>query len=747
MLARVGAFAARRHRRILVVTVVLFVLAAVFGAGVAARLSLGGFEDEAAESTRARELLDEHFNGQPNLVLLVEPVASASVDEPAVAAAGRVLTEELAAEPGVGAAVSYWTLGSPPPLRSGSGSSALVLAVIEGGDDVVAARAAELVPAYTRENAVVRVRPGGLAAVFDEIGRVIEEDSVRAEMLALPLTLLLLVLVFGSVVAATLPLAIGILSIVGTFVVLRVVASFTEVSIYSLNLTTAMGLGLAIDYSLFVVSRFREELRDAATTTDAVVRTVRTAGRTVTFSALTVAVSLGALLVFPLAFLRSFAYAGIAVVVLATLGAVVVLPAILAALGPRVDRWVLWRRSTPPVGEGRWHRIAMFVMRRPLAIAVGVTTLLLVLGTPFLGVRLGLPDDRVLPADATSRVVSDQIRRDYPSRESAALSVVLPDVSDVDARRDELSAYAARLSTIPGTARVDAVTGSYVGGRLVFPATAAAQRFRGDAGVYLSVVPGVEPLSDAGEGLAREVRRAPSPLGRVLVAGPAAELIDTKASILDRIPVAAALIALATFVVLFLSFGSVLVPAKAVVLNLLSLSATFGAMVWVFQDGHLADVLDVTATGTLTATMPILMFCIAFGLSMDYEVFLLSRVKEEHDRTGDNALSVAVGLERSGRIVTAAALLISVVFAAFAVTSSVSFMKLFGVGLTMAVIVDATLIRGALVPAFMKLAGEANWWAPQPLRRVYDRFGISEHDPLDDLDPVAASADRAAARR
>ncbi|HVE62718.1 MAG TPA: MMPL family transporter [Mycobacteriales bacterium] len=733
MLARIGGFAARRHRLVLIAAVLLFLAAGILGAGVAERLSLGGFEDKGAESTRARELLDERFGGQPNLVLLVEPTTG-DVDDPAVAAAGRALTAELGKEVGVGGVASYWTLGNAPPLRSKTGDSALVLAVIEGGDDVVADVAEQLVPRYTREDgAVISVRPGGIAAVFDEVGKTIEKDAVRAELVALPITLILLVLIFGSVVAATLPLAIGLLSIVGTFVVLRVVASFTEVSLYSLNLTTAMGLGLGIDYSLFMVSRYREELRGGATPYDAVVRTVRTAGRTVTFSALTVAVSLGALLVFPLSFLRSFAYAGIAVVAVAGIASVVVLPALLAALGPRIEKWVLWRHTPAVEGQGMWHRIAVFVMRRPLPVAVAVTALLLFLGSPFLGLRLGLPDDRSLPEDAASRQVSEQIRSDYTSRESAALSVVLPDL-DATTSAAPIGAYAERLSAIDGVARVDATTGSYINGTRVFPATPASARFRGAAGggTYLSVIPDVEPLSAAGEQLTADVRAALSPVGAALVAGPGAELVDTKASITSRLPLAGLLIALSTFVVLFLSFGSLLVPAKAVVLNLLSLTATFGAMVWIFQDGHLSGLLDVTATGSLTATMPVLMFCIAFGLSMDYEVFLLSRIKEEHDRSGDNTRSVALGLERTGRIVTAAALLISVIFAAFALTSGVSFMKLFGVGLTMAVILDATLIRAALVPAFMKLAGEANWWAPTPLRRFYDRFGIAEHEVLPD---------------
>ena len=445
------------------------------------------------------------------------------------------------------------------------------------------------------------------------------------------------------------------------------------------------------------------------------------------FSTLTVAASLGALLVFPLAFLRSFAYAGIAVVALAALGAVVVLPALIALLGHRVDRLVLWRHKDSVVGEGMWHRMAVFVMRRPWPIALGVVALLVVLGLPFAGIKLGLPDDRVLPKDAPSREVTEILRRDYSSREAQAASVVAQGVRPAE-RKADIDAYAKTLSSLPGVARVDALTGSYAGGDLVFPATPISQRFYAESATYLSVVPGIEPVSEAGERLVAAIRSTPSPLGEVMVGGQSAVLVDSKRSIGSRIPLAALIIALATAIVLFLSFGSVLVPLKAVILNLLSLTATFGAMVWIFQDGHLSDTLGFTATGSLTASMPILMFCIAFGLSMDYEVFLLSRIKEEHDAGADNATAVAVGLERTGRIVTAAAVLIAVVFAAFALTSRISFMIMFGVGLTMAVVMDATLIRAALVPAFMKLAGEANWWAPRPLRRIYDRYGISEHE-------------------
>jgi putative drug exporter of the RND superfamily len=553
----------------------------------------------------------------------------------------------------------------------------------------------------------------------------VEGDLQRAETITFPIVLILLILVFGSVVAAGLPLAVAAISVVGTLLVLFLLTLVTDVSIFSINLTTALGIGLGIDYSLFIVSRFREELRAGRSSDDAVVRTVETAGRTILFSAITVAISLAALLVFPMYFLRSFAYAGIAVVALAGIGALVFLPALLAAIGPRIDRWTLFRRAPKEAGDGTWHRIATFVMRRPWPIAISVVAVLLLLGAPFLGARFGLPDDRVLPESASSRQVQDQIRANFSSQEAAAISVVAVDAGPAGPGRDaEVDRYAAELSALEGVARVDASTGSYQGGRTVFPPTPASARFSGPDGTWLAVVPSVEPISAQGEQLVQDVRSTPSPF-ETLVTGRSAELVDSKASVFGRLPLAAAIIAVVTFALLFLMTGSVLVPIKAIVLNLLSLTATFGAMVWIFQDGNLSGILGFTATGTLDTSMPILMFCIAFGLSMDYEVFLLSRIKEEYDRTGDNLASVAMGLERTGRIVTAAAALLSVVFIAFA-TSGITFIKMFGVGMALAVVMDATLIRAALVPAFMRLAGDANWWAPRPLRRLHQRLGLRE---------------------
>ncbi|HYV58903.1 MAG TPA: MMPL family transporter [Acidimicrobiia bacterium] len=725
MLDRLGSFAVSRRKSVLVGTAVFFLVAAGLGGGVASRLSSGGFDDPASESSRAAEQIKHEFGKQePDLVFLVR-AKRGTVDAAAVGAAAETLTHNLAAEKKVARVVSYWSLGSPPPLRSKDGREALVLVSLHGDEDHVQQAARELSPKYaTTGSGPITVRVGGFAEVFRQVNHQVEADLLRAELIAFPITLLLMVLVFGSVVAAGLPLVVGGLAIVGTFLVLLIVASLTEVSIFALNLTTGMGLGLAIDYSLFVVSRYREELHNGREPHDAVVRTVQTAGKTVAFSALTVAVALAALLVFPLAFLRSFAYAGIGVALLAGFVAIVSLPALLAVLGPRVNSLRLLRRDPKPVGEGVWHRIATFVMRRPVPIALGVIALLIVLGLPFLRIQFGLPDDRVLPTSASSRQVQDDIRTRFASNEALTLQAVATGIGDPAAHADELDRYAAALSRAPGAARVDALTGSYINGQQVAGPGPLSARFATRDATWLSVVPSVEPYSDAGERLAKSVRATPAPF-RVLVTGNAATLVDSKHSLFSRLPLAAGLIALATFVLLFLMFGSILVPVKALVLNVLSLSATFGALVWIFQDGHLSGFLDFTPTGTLPATVPLLLFCLAFGLSMDYEVFLLSRIKEEHDRTHDNTHSVAVGLERTGRIVTAAAVLISVVFIAFA-TSGVSFIKIFGLGLTIAVLMDAFVIRATLVPAFMRIAGEANWWAPNWMRRIHERIGISE---------------------
>jgi RND superfamily putative drug exporter len=785
MLTRLGNTIVRRRRLVLILSLVATAAAGAIGGGVAAHLSNGGFQDPAAASSRATALLVRQFHtADPNLVLLVtaKPGQPQGVDTPAVRQASIQLTIQLSHEPSIVQASSYWSLGDPAPLKSKDGTQALLLARVRGSDDQVAKEIKTLAPRYQLDNAVINVKAGGQAQVYNQVGTQVQKDLEKAELFSLVPTIILLVLIFASAVAALLPIVIAAWSVVGTLLALRIITLFTHVSIFSLNLTTALGLGLAIDYSLFMVSRYREEMHRGLAPPEAVVRTMQTAGRTVIFSATTVAVSLAALLVFPLYFLKSFAYAGIAVTVLAAVGAVVVLPAILAALGTRVDmgsprRFRQSRTRTAQLSNtaestGFWHRLATTVMRRPVVTGGAVILILLVLGSPFLNISFGQPDDRVLPGAATSRQVSDTIRTQFGSREASALSIVAPTAPNPNTpgAAATIGNYAARLSTLPGLGRVDAATGSYIGGQLVAPPNAASARFTApapatgpngpngpdgpdgpdgpsvSAGTWLSAVPTVEPQSPQGETLVKAIRATAAPFP-TLVGGQSAQLVDSKASLWAKLPLAAGIIALVTFSVLFLMTGSVVVPVKALALNLLSLTATFGAMVWIFQQGHLAGLLHFTPTGTIDTTTPILMFCIVFGLSMDYEVFLLSRIKEEHDRTGDNVSSVALGLERTGRLVTAAALLLAVVFTAFA-TSEVTFIKLFGVGLTMAVLVDATLVRGVLVPAFMRLAGNANWWAPRPLARLYDRIGLSEAEggkglpgtvarPLPDFEEVA----------
>jgi RND superfamily putative drug exporter len=723
MLERLGHFLVRRRRWILGGTLLVVLVAGAIGGNVADHLKAGGFDSPDIESERASRVLGQTFKqSPPNFVLLVT-AKHGTVNDPDIRAEGVGITNRLFAEKGVGQVLSHWSLGPRSPLMSRGQRQAIIVAELDGDDQERTDLAKVLVPKYTFETPNVIVRVGGFEAIFHEVSDVITKDLAKGESIAIPITLALLIIVFGSVIAAAMPVAIGLISIIGTFFVLRVIGEITNVSVFALSMTTAMGLGLAIDYSLFIVSRFREELRKGADTESAIVTTVRTAGRTIIFSGITVGVSLSALTVFPLYFFKSFGYAGIGVVVMAVLGAVVFLPAVLAVLGPNIDRWALWRRHPKEIGEGFWHRLAVLVMRRPIPVALIVVAVLVFLGLPFLHVNVGLPDERVLPPSAATRRVHDILRRDFPSEEVQSMRVVATGI-DPAARRADIVRYSTELSKLRGVAHVESVTGTYADGRQISGPSFTSSRFSAPDATWFQVVPSVDPSSRQGERLVHLVRDGSAPFD-VLVGGPSAQLVDAKASLFSRLPVAIAWIGVATFILLFLMFGSLLVPVKALVLNFLSLTATFGAMVWIFQDGHLSGLLDFTPTGLLDISSPILMFCIAFGLSMDYEVFLLSRIKEEYDSTGRNEQSVAMGLERTGRIVTAAAVLISVVFLSIGL-GSIRFMKLFGIGMTLAVLMDAFVIRGTLVPAFMRLAGRANWWLPWFLKPLHARVQIRE---------------------
>jgi RND superfamily putative drug exporter len=736
VLDRVGRLLARRRAAVLLVAVAAAVLAGLFGANVGSHLSGGGFTDPHAESTRANALVASEFHaGDGNLVVIVQ--APAGVDDPAVSRKAAALAEWAGKADGVTSARSYWTSGHPAGLRSKDGRAGLITMNLAGDEDAYMKAAERLVPRLRSHGAGLDLRFAGDAEVYRELNAQTERDLRTSEEIAVPITLVLLVLVFGSAVAAVLPLLIGGLSIVSTLLVLRVITEFTHVSVYAMNLTTALGLGLAIDYSLFILTRFRDELaargggRDAVPA--AVGATMRTAGRTVLFSAVTVALAMAALLVFPLYFLRSFAYGGIAVVVLAAAGALLVLPALLAVLGPTANKLNLLallrrRRSTQDHERGFWHGLASAVMRRPVPFGLAVVVILVVLGSPFWHISFGMIDDRQLPRGAAAEVASQQLRAQFDDTGSRSVSVVLRGVGrdgPSGSAAGELPAYAERLSELAGVQRVDAATGSYAHGRQVARPSAASAGLATARDSLVTVVGTAGPESPAADRLVTDVRGTPAP-APALVGGRAAVLHDIKASLVSRLPWAAGIIIATTVILLFLFTGSVLMPVKAVVLNVLSLTATFGALVFLFQDGHWGALIGhPIVTGSLDMTIPVLMFCVAFGLSMDYEVFLLSRIREEWLASGDNRRAVAVGMQRTGRLVTAAAALIAVVLLAFA-TSQVTLLRMFGLGLAIAVVVDATLVRGVLVPAFMRLAGRANWWAPGPLRRLHERIGLAE---------------------
>jgi RND superfamily putative drug exporter len=721
LLGRLGALIAARRRAVLGVGALALVLAGLFGGPAINNLVDSRYESPNSESVHAAQVLERDFAaGSPNLVLLVG-AESGSIDDPAAVRAGTQLAEELAAKPGVRDVRSYWSERSIPTLRGADGRSALVLAWLPGSETTVRDRLAELVPELERDREAITVRAGGSAEVFRDAADQARQDLRLAELIIFPAAFLLLALLLRSLVAAALAMAVAIFTIIGTLALLRAVMVFTDISTFAANLTLVLGLGLGVDYSLFVITRFREELHIHGDRRRAAIRTLQTSGRTVVFSGITVATSLSALFVLPFPFLRSFAYTGIAIVVSGIVGSVVILPAALVALGRRVDRG---RRPRRHLTGAFWPAIVTRVMRRPVLAGGSALLVLLLLGAPFLGVRFGPPDDRVLPADAGTRQVYDVIRADYVAEEADAIQIVAPDLGGAPTGGDpRIADYAARLSTIDGVVRVDALTGSYSHGERAARG-ATTQRFAGENGTWLSVIVRTDRLDAERAHVVDEIRAVPAPF-QVTVGGYPATLVDYQRAVLDRLPLALTLVLVITFIILFLMTGSVLIPIKATIANVLSLSVMFGALVWIFQHGNLAGLLRFTPTGTLEASIPILMFCVAYGLSMDYEVFMMARIGELYRQTGDNQRAVLLGLQRSAPLITSAAAILALSFAVYAI-SGITLMKMLGIGTALAIIVDATLIRVVLVPAALRLAGGANWWAPRPLRRLHSRFGPHE---------------------
>ncbi len=760
MLQRIARLAIAAPRRILAVAALVMAAAAIFGIPVAKSLSAGGFQDPASESAQAIQQLTDKF-GQSDQQMVILVTAPDGAQSSQARQVGTDIANQVKRSDGVFNVSSAWTV--PPQaaadLVSKDGKSGLIVANLKGGENSAQNYAKAIAKQVVHDRDGVTVRAGGVAMVYAQINHQNERDLLLMESLAIPLSFLVLVWVFGGLLTAALPIALGGLAIVGSMSVLRLISFSTDVSTYALNLSSALGLALAIDYTLLIISRYRDELADGSGRDEALIRTMATAGRTVLFSATTVALSMAVMVLFPMYFLKSFAYAGIATVAVVAVAAILVTPAAIVLLGPRLDaldvrrlsRRIL-RRPDPvrkPVEQLFWYRSTKFVTRRAVPIGLAVVALLLVLGVPFLGVKWGMPDDRVLPHSASAHAVGDQLRHDFADDSATAVPIVVPDVRGV--RPGDLDRYAAALSRVADVSAVSAPTGTFVSGNRVGPPSAPAGLDRGSA--FLTVASTAPLFSQASNTQLDRLHDVAGPGGRsVQMAGLAQINRDSVHGITTQLPLVLGLIAVIAFALLFLLTGSVVLPLKALVCNVLSLTAAFGALVWIFQDGHLGA-LGTTPSGTLVANIPVLLFCIAFGLSMDYEVFLVSRIREYWLASGaarpaasdtrkmraDNDESVALGLARTGRVVTAAALVMSISFAAL-IAAQVSFMRMFGVGLTLAVLADATLVRMVLVPAFMHVLGQWSWWAPKPLVWLHERFGISESDLA--TAPVGASTGR-----
>jgi uncharacterized membrane protein YdfJ with MMPL/SSD domain len=706
VIAALARLASSHPRRVIGIALLGAVLAGAFGGGVAERLHPYGSDDPTTDSVKAKKELARETGLQPGVALV------ALMDTPAGprAAASRTKVQRvartIARDPLVGRVQTFYGTRDRD-LVSKNGRAQYAAVSFKPSSDKAQQDASKRID--DRLGGVSGVRLGGFAAAAQDVNETVEHDLRRAELLAFPLLFLLSLVFFRSLVAAVLPLLVGGLAIVGTLMVLRLANEVTEISVFALNLTTGLGLGLAIDYSLFVVSRYREEIARSGPGPEALRRTLATAGRTVLFSSLTVAAALASLIVFPQRFLYSMGVGGALVALLAAAVALVVLPAVLALLGNRVNAlapsWLqrAAEREAKPASAGGWYRLSRFVMRRPWQIAAVSAVVLVVAGLPFLGIKFTVVDATVLPKDAEARQVNDALAQEFSPNRTSPVFLALDTPPNEAAR-----SYAARLRRLPDAA---AVTEPQRAGR---------------NGSLVTVVSKHGEISDGSQQLVRDIR-AEDPPFQVLAGGRSADFVDFKSSLARHLPIALAIVALTTFAVLFVMTGSVVLPIKALVMNVLTLSATFGLLVLVFQDGRLEGLLDYTSQGALEMTMPVLLFAVAFGLSTDYGVFLLSRIKEARDNGASDHEAVAIGLERTGRIVTSAALLFSVAIGAFA-TSQIIFIKENGIGTALAVLIDASIVRALLVPSLMELLGHRNWWAPGPLRRLHARIGLREAD-------------------
>ncbi|MFF2549793.1 MMPL family transporter [Nocardia sp. NPDC058058] len=724
MITRLITPAIRAPKLVLALVGIAFLLCGVLGSQAAARLTNGGFVASDSESAMAADILAQNF-GMSGMQLVLTLESDGGAQGPAATARGKDIATRLKSDNRVVKAVSLWTepqLSST--LISRDGKIGLIVASVRGDENTAPAAAADIAKEYLGSRDGITIHAGGQGMVWSETGKQTQHDLALAEAIALPLTIVLLIWFLRSAVAAAIPFITGIAAIAGTSALLYLVTLFMDLSVFALNITTAIGLALAIDYSLLIIGRYREEIANGRDREQALILAMQRGGRAVAFSGTTVGIALIGMLFFPTTFLRSLAVAGLAVVALSIVLSLTLVPALLAVLGERINRKPL--REARPVRESFLYRVARVVQRRPALCALPVLALLIMLGLPIFGLKLGMPDDRVLPTSLESRQVGDLLRERFDDNATGTVHIVFQ-LPNRYAQLGDLSAYSSALSQVSEVKAVTGPAGTYVGGKLAGPADPAGTD--GDGGAHLTITSGVDPYSTGGQQQLTALRAVAQPAGvTTLFGGLAQQNADSAAGIKEGFPRAVIWIALTTFILLLLLAGSVVLPLKALVLNILSLSATFGALVWIFQDGHLGG-LGTLATGYTIATLPVLLFCVAFGLSMDYEVFLLARFTEEWERSdktrADNDNAVALGIARSGRIVTAAALLMSVIFLGIA-TSGVTMNRMLGLGLAVAVLMDATLVRMVLVPAFMRLMGTANWWAPARSRPLLEKAALRD---------------------
>ena len=696
MFEKLGRFTVKRSKLVLLVFVITMVIAGGIGFTVLGKLDSGGYSDPNSESTKVWNYFKDNLNVRDAGVILVVDGQGKSVNDPKVVSDALALENAIQKVAGVSKTHSYWSGGNPPTLKSKDGNAAYLMIYTKSDDfKDVSKLGKEIQDKFDGNYKNLRVYATGPGVITSAINHRISKDLAIAESISIPLTFILLVFVFGALVASAMPLFVGLFAILGAFFLLLLITKVATVSVFALNLVTGMGLGLGIDYSLLMVNRFREEIHHGKEISDAVVTTVKTAGKTVFYSGLTVAVTLASMMLFPQTFLKSFGYAGVSVVLIAIISAIVPLPALMMLLGHRIDKFVVRKSGITPKADGRWAQTARMVMRRPVSVVVLSLLILGAIAAPIRNVVFSQLDARVLPKNDKAAIAYHELSNRFPGQESSPIEILIPNgvktVSQV-----ELKQYIDSISRVKGIVRV-------------YPTNIGND-------IRIQAIQSMGSRTLEARNMIHELRNITRPEG-ALIGGLAADFTDSQDGTARALPWAFGWIALSVLILIFIFTGSVILPIKAVLLNMLSLASTLGALTYIFIDGHLKWLVgDFTVTGTIDTGTTILIAVVIFGLSMDYELFLLSRIKEEHFAGHNNIESVAVGLQRSARIITAAALLLAAVFAAF-MTSGVTAIKMMGFGTAFAVLLDATIVRALLVPALMRLFGEFNWWGPKFLKK------------------------------